>query len=296
MSRWEGIHEFVQVVEAGSFTAAASQLGISTSQISKQIARLEQRLQVRLLNRSTRRIVLTDEGELFYHRCKRIVESLESAEEDIGLHRHEARGNVHIAVNSSISEALIAPVLTRFLDQHPQLSVEITLSDGCDDLIGPGHDLAIWPGQLDDSSLVARKLCDLQLIAVASPAYLARHSTPQHPADLSRHNCLISSDKDWAFNDGKLTHFQSVHSNWRCPQTAFRLAAAIAGAGITVLPAISAQAAIDDHLLIPVLPEWCRQTESVWAVYPHNRYLAARVRLLLDFLATELDPATPPQF
>lgn len=292
MSRWEGIHEFVQVVEAGSFTAAGTQLGISTSQISKQIARLEQRLQVRLLNRSTRRIVLTDEGELFYHRCKRIVESLESAEEDIGLHRHEARGNVHIALNSSISEALIAPVLARFLEQHPQLSVTITLSDGCDDLIGQGHDLGIWPGQLDDSSLVARKLCDLPLIAVASPAYLARHSTPQHPSDLGRYNCLISSDKDWVFSDGKQTHTQAINSNWRCPQTAVRLAAAIAGAGITLLPAASAKAAIDNQLLLPVLSEWCRQTEPVWVVYPHNRYVAARVRLLLDFLATELGPVS----
>jgi len=288
MSRWEGIQEFVQVVEAGSFTAAATALGVSASQISKQIARLEQRLHARLFNRSTRRNVLTEEGELFYHRCKRIIESLESAEEDISLHRSEARGNLHIATSSEIGELLIVPLLARFLAQHPQLSVELTLSDSCGDLIGPGYDLAIWPGQLEDSSLVARKLCDVQLVAVVSPAYLSRHNAPLHPNDLAHHNCLIGSNNEWVFSDGTSTLHITVPSNWRSAQTNVRLAAAIAGVGIALLPVHAVSAAIEQQSLAPILSEWNQHRELLWAIYPQNRYLAARVRLLLDFLVEEL--------
>ena len=288
MNRWEGIYEFVQVVEASSFTGAAARLNVSTSQISKQIARLEERLQVRLLNRSTRRIILTAEGELFYHRCKRIVESLESAEEDIGLHQSEARGHLHLAVNSEIGESLIAELIARFLTEQPQLSVEMTLSEGCGDLIGPGHDLAIWLGQLDDSSLIARKLCDLQMIAVASPAYLARHNTPRHPEDIVRHNCLVSTDNVWRFSDGHNTLSQRVPSNWRSPQASVRMAAAMADAGIAMLPQRLVCNAVAKQQLVPILEDWCQQQEPLWAVYPQNRYLPARVRLLLVFLVQEL--------
>lgn len=287
MNRWEGIHEFVHVVEAGSFSAAAQQLGVSTSQVSKQIARLEERLQARLLNRSTRRVVPTEEGELYYQRCKRILESLQSAEEDIGLNRYEARGNVHIAISAEIGESLFTPLLARFLAEHPQLSIEVSLSDGCGDLIGPGHDLAIWCGRLDDSSLVARRLCELELVAVASPAYLARHSAPQQPDDLARHNCLVSSNGEWVFSDGETRVAIDVSGNWRSPHVTIRLAAACGDMGIALLPRRIAADAIAQQRLVPVLGGWNRQREAVWAVYPQNRYLAARVRLLLDFLAAE---------
>jgi DNA-binding transcriptional LysR family regulator len=288
MNRWEGIHEFVHVVEAGSFTAAAQRLGVSTSLISKQIARLEERLHARLFNRSTRRVALTEEGELYYYRCKRILESLQSAEEDIGLNRHEARGNVHIAISSEIGETTFTSLLARFLAEHPRLSIEVSLSDGCGDLIGPGHDLAIWCGQLDDSSLVARKLCDTELVAVASPAYLARHSVPRHPNDLARHNCLISNSNAWIFSDGAEHLSIAINGNWRSPHANVRLRAACDGIGIALLPLLVARAAIAREQLVPVLAEWCRHRESLWAVYPQNRYLAARVRLLLDFLVAEL--------
>lgn len=288
MNRWEGIHEFVHVVEAGSFTAAAQQLGVSTSQISKQIARLEERLHARLFNRSTRRVVATEEGELFYHRCKRILESLQSAEEDIGLNHNEARGNLHIAIDSAIGEAPFTPLLARFLAEHPQLSIEVSLSDGCGDLIGPGHDLAIWCGQLHDSSLIARKVCDFELIAVASPAYLARHTVPRHPDDLARHNCLIGTSNTWLFSDGNSRIETQVAGNWRSPHASVRLAAACDHIGITQLPAPVAATALARQQLLPVLADWCHQRESVWAVYPQNRYLPAKVRLLLDFLVIEL--------
>jgi len=299
MSRWEGIHEFVQVVEAGNFTGAATRLNVSPSQISKQIARLEERLQVRLLNRSTRRIILTAEGELFYHRCKRIVESLESAEEDIGLHRSEVRGHLHLSVDSDIGENFIAPLIAKFLAEQPQLSIELTLSDGCADLIGPGHDVGIWLGKLDDSNLVARKLCELRLTAVASPAYIARHSAPNHPNELARHNCIVSSNDEWTLSDGVHTSTTQVPSNWRSTHASARLAAAIANAGIALLPAPLVQTAIAAAQLLPVLEAWSRHSEPLWAVYPQNRYLPARVRLFLNFLVQELGdenamPFTPP--
>jgi DNA-binding transcriptional LysR family regulator len=295
MNRWEGIHEFVHVVEAGSFTAAAQQLGVSTSQISKQIARLEERLHARLFNRSTRRVAPTAEGELFYHRCKRILESLQSAEEDIGLNHNEARGNLHIAIDSAIGEAPFTQLLARFLAEHPQLSIEVSLSDGCGDLIGPGHDLAIWCGQLHDSSLIARKLCDLELVVVASPAYLARHNVPRHPDDLARHNCLLGSGNSWLFSDGKNRVESQVVGNWRSPHATVRLAAACDHIGLAQVPAPVAADAIVRQQLVPVLSEWRHHRESVWAVYPQNRYLAAKVRLLLDFLIIELGElhATP---
>jgi len=296
MSRWDGIHEFVHVVEAGSFTAAAARLNVSPSQISKQMARLEERLHVRLLHRSTRRIILTAEGELFYHRCKRIVESLDSAEEDLGLHRSEARGHLHIAINSEIGEGAVSSLLARFLAEQPQLSLEITLSDGCGDLIGPGHDLALWLGQLDDSSLIARKLCDLPMIAVASPIYLARHNIPRHPDDLARHNCLLSFNNEWIFNDGTTALRKSVSSNWRSVHAGVRTAAAIAGSGIALLPELSVRDAFERQQLTPILSEWCLHREPLWAVYPQNRYLPARVRLLMNYLVAEFGDANTIPF
>lgn len=288
MNRWEGIHEFVHVVEAGSFTAAAQRLGVTTSQVSKQIARLEERLHARLFNRSTRRVVPTEEGELFYHRCKRIIESLQSAEDDIGLNRHEARGNVHIAISSDIGETPFTQLFARFLDDHPQLSIEVSLSDGCSDLIGPGHDLALWSGELDDSSLIARKLCDIAWRAAASAGYLGRYGAPKHPDELTRHNCLLAAGDCWTFSDGNATLSVSVTGNWRSPHAAVRLAAASDGIGIALLPAALADAAIGRHQLLPVLDGWAPAPTAVWAVYPQNRYLPARVRLLLDFLVAEL--------
>jgi DNA-binding transcriptional LysR family regulator len=296
MSRWEGIHEFVQVVEAGSFTAAATRLAVSPSQISKLVARLEERLQARLLNRSTRRIVLTAEGELFYHRCKRIVESLDSAEEDISLHRSEARGRLHLSVDSDIGEAMLAPLIAQFLAEQPRVSIELTLTNGGDDLIGPGHDVGIRLGSLSDSSLIARKLCEMPLIAVASPAYLARHSAPRHPDELARHNCLVGSDGEWTFSDGSDTISARVPSNWRCAHATVRMQAAMAGAGIALLPARLVAAAIAERTLIPVLEAWNRHHQPLWAVYPQNRYLPARVRLLLDFLVQELGDANAMPF
>jgi len=299
MSRWEGIHEFVQVVEAGNFTGAATRLNVSPSQISKQIARLEERLQVRLLNRSTRRIILTAEGELFYHRCKRIVESLESAEEDIGLHRSEVRGHLHLSVDADIGENVIAPLIAKFLAQQPQLTIELTMSDGCTDLISAGHDVGIWLGKLDDSNLVARKLCELRLMAIASPAYIARHSAPGHPGELARHNCIVSSNNEWTFSDGSTTTTMRVPSNWHSTNASARLAAAIADAGIALLPEPLVQSGIAAGQLLPVLETWSRHSEPLWAMYPQNRYLPARVRFFLNFLVQELGdenamPFTPP--
>jgi DNA-binding transcriptional LysR family regulator len=240
--------------------------------------------------------VLTAEGELFYHRCKRIVESLDSAEEDLGLHLSEARGRLHLGIDSDIGEAMLASLIAQFLAGQPRVTIELTLTNGSDDLIGPGHDVGIRLGNLHDSSLIARKLCEIPLVAVASPTYIVRHGAPQHPDELARHNCVTGSDNEWSFSDGSTTITARVPSNWRCTHATARMQAAVAGAGIALLPDRLVAAAIDERTLMPVLEQWNHQRQPLWAVYPQNRYLPARVRLLLDFLVQELGDANAMPF
>jgi DNA-binding transcriptional LysR family regulator len=294
MGRWEGIYEFIQVVDAGGFSAAAARMGRSNSQVSKLIARLEDRLGVRLLNRTTRRLTLTDEGEQFYHRCKRVVEAFDSAEQDVSAHRNEPRGILKINVGGLFPEHFIVPLLARFLADHPHLQIDLAFTEQRVDLIEQGCDLGICQGQLADSSLVARKLLDSNLQWVAHPGYLARHGVPQTPDDLQRHNCLVGGEATWSFDNGRERGSVKVRGNWRSNSAAALVLAARSSVGVALLPGFAVAADIAAGALLPVLPSWSRREEPVWAVYPHTRHLSAKVRLFVNYLAEHFaDHAAP---
>lgn len=284
MTRWDGIVEFVQVVESGSFSRAAEALAISNSQISKRVARLEDRLGVRLLNRTTRRFTLTDEGEHYFQQCKHIINHFDAAEQKVSLGQNEPRGKLRVNIAGSFQERFIVPLLCDFQKRHPRLEVEVDFSDQRVDLISGSYDLAICPGELPDSSMVARKLADNFLYLVAHPGYLQRHGTPQTINDLKQHNCLAGSDNLWYFSDGNETLQIKAQGNWHSDNGNALLSAAQSGMGLALLPFFAVLEDIKQGVLVQVLEDWNQHPQPVWIMYPEKRYVAARVRLFIDYL------------
>ena len=196
-NRWEGIDEFVAVAECSQFTAAAERLGVSSSHISRQIVRLEERLQTRLLYRSTRRVTLTEAGQTFLQHCQRLQDGREEALRAVGDLTSEPKGMLRMTCAVAYGERFIVPLVTRFMGLYPQLRVDIELSNRPLDLVHEGLDLAIRLGRLQDSRLVATRLAPRRMYLCASPSYLERYGRPHSLSELSRHNCLIGSSDIW---------------------------------------------------------------------------------------------------
>src|SRR5471032_1464731 len=196
-NRWEGLDEFVAVAECGQFTAAAERLGVSSSHISRQIARLEERLQTRLLYHSTRRVALTEAGQTFLQHCQRLQDGREEALRAVGDLTSEPKGLLRMTCAVAYGERFITPLVTRFMDTYPHLRVDIELTNQTLDLVHEGLDLAIRLGRLQDSRLVATRLAPRRMYLCASPSYLERYGRPHSLSELSRHNCLIGSSDIW---------------------------------------------------------------------------------------------------
>ncbi len=288
MARWEGIYEFVQVVEHGSFTAAAEAIGLSTSQVSKLISRLEDRLGARLLRRTTRRLTLTDEGQQFYQRCRQGLDTFERAEEDIAQWRREPRGQLKVNITGVFQERFLVPILASFSKRYPRLQVDVDFTVARPDLVAEGYDLCVCYGELADSSLVARKLADNTNYLVASPDYLAEHGTPDSIETLGQHNCLRGVDSVWYLSDGKDSVQLRPEGNWHSDNGAALLSAARCGLGIALLPFFSVLDDIQQGTLVQLLPEWSRYPQPVWIMYPQQRHLPIKVRLFVDYLLEEL--------
>lgn len=288
MARWDGIVEFVQVVEHGSFSRAADKLAMSTSQVSKLVARLEDRLGIRLLNRTTRSLTLTDEGEHFYQQCKQTIDHFEAAEQAVSLGQNEPRGKLRVNIAGCFQERYIVPLLCEFQKRYPRLEVEVDFSDQRVDLVSGAYDLAICPGELPDSSMVARKLADNFLYLVAHPDYLAERGTPQSVAELKQHNCLVGSDNLWYFSNGRETLQIKARGNWHSDNGNALLSAARSGVGLALLPFFAVLDDIKQGHLVQVLEDWNQHPQPVWIMYPEKRYVAARVRLFIDYLIEQI--------
>lgn len=297
MDHLSGMAVFAKVVEARSFTAAAEQLGLSKSAVSKQVSRLEDRLGIRLLNRTTRRLSLTEAGAAYYERCARIVADAEEADLAITHLQSEPRGILLVNAPMSFGIAHVAPAIPDFLERYPELRVDMILNDRVVDLIDEGFDLAIRIGALADSSLIARRLAESRMVAVASPDYLARRGTPTRPEDLSQHNCLsysyIPQERQWRFETDRGLSAVSVEGSFRANNGDAIRAAAVAGLGVAVLPSFIAGPDIRSGLLVPLLGDCLPSTTTVHAVYPHNRHLTVKVRAFVDFLADRFGPSPP---
>lgn len=284
MNRWEGLDEFVAVAECGQFSAAAQRLGLSSSQVSRQVARLEERLQSRLFYRSTRRVVLTEAGQTFLQHCQRLQDAREEALRAVSDLGGEPKGLLRMTCAVAYGERFIVPLVTDFMCRHPQLRVDIELSNRTLDLLHEGLDLAIRLGRLQDSRLVATRLAPRQMYLCAAPAYLQRYGRPHSLSELARHNCLIGSSEQWSFQlDGRDTSLR-VQGNWRCNSGQAVLEAALRGLGLCQLPDYYVLEHLRSGALVSLLDNQQPPDTAVWALYPQQRHLSPKVRQLVDFL------------
>ena len=293
MDNLSDIVTFVRVVSAGSFVAAAQNLGVTASAVSKSVSRLEERLGSRLLNRTTRSLSLTDVGGEFYARCQTLVVQLQDAEAEVVETRQRPRGRLRVDLPLALGRDYIVPALPRFLAQFPDVSLHVSLTDRLVDMIAEGVDVVVRIGDLTDSRLVARQLWTPPLMLVASPDYLARAGIPRDPDDLTRHACVRFFNP----NTGKVTEWAFVRDGVRKVIAASgRLmfnnlealtAAAIAGAGITPGASFITERYIATGLLTQVLPDWQIQgSKPASALFLKGRHPSPKVQAFVDFLVT----------
>ena len=283
-SRWEGIDEFVAVAESGQFTAAAERLGVSSSHVSRAVARLEDRLQTRLLYRSTRKVTLSEAGQTFLQHCQRLQDGREEALRAIGDLTSEPKGLLRMTCAVAYGERFIVPLVTRFMAQYPQLRVDIELSNRTLDLLHDGLDLAIRLGRLQDSRLVATRLAPRQMYLCAAPEYLQRYGRPHSLSELARHNCLIGSSDLWSFQASGRDSSLRVQGNWRCNSGQAVLEAALRGLGLCQLPDYYVLEHLRSGALVSLLDNQQPPDTAVWALYPQQRHLSPKVRQLVEFL------------
>ena len=289
MDRFEEMQTFVRVVEAGTLSAAADRMDIAKSAVSRRLADLEARLGVQLLNRTTRRINLTDSGRQFYLRCQQLLADLHESEQQVSHEHAELSGTIKIAAPLSFGIQHLSPVLDDFLKDHPELNLDLNLNDHMVNLMDEGVDLGIRIGNLNDSSLIARRLAPSKLILCASPEYLELYGEPQHPEDLKLHKGLsysnISENQLWKFSQPDGTELSvRVPNRMRANNGDVLLQASIDGLGILASTTFIDYKAIRSGLLKPILCDYRIKEVSVYAIYPAQRHLPARVRVLIDYL------------
>jgi DNA-binding transcriptional LysR family regulator len=283
----------VAVVEQRSFTGAADRLRLSKAAVSKQIARLESSLGARLLNRTTRQLSLTDVGQVFYQRARAIVSNAEDAVEAVNRLQGEARGLLRVNAPMSFGTLHVAPLMAEFARMHPGITLEVDFDDRYVDLVDEGYDAAIRIGQLTDSRLVARRLVPARRLLLASPAYLEKHGMPRTIADLAEHSCLTYSlqrgGDAWPFQmpDGQIRHVP-VSGRLRANNSPALRAAVRADLGITLLPIFAVHDDLVSGKVREIVLDGIPTPVIVHAVYPHNRLLSIKVRLLIDFLVSAL--------
>ncbi|WP_411388106.1 LysR family transcriptional regulator [Pseudomonas sp. MPB23] len=289
MNPFEDMRLFCQVMESGSFTAAAEQLGLSKQFVSRRLIQLEDRLGVRLLNRSTRRLDITPLGQSYYESALRLLGEVEQVEQGIAGQNSEPRGTLRLSAPLSFAMAHLGCLLPLFLQRHPQVSVEVDLSDRPVDLIGEGYDLVLRIGTLEDSTLIARRIASIPRVYCASPDYLARRGAPLLPDDLAAHDCLPyghGRQVQWRFK-GKVQAL-SVSGRMRVNNGELLRDTAIAGLGITYLPTFIVGDALKDGRLVSILDDFAPDPLTLSAVYPQHRQSSRPVQALVDFLRERL--------
>ena len=285
---------FARVVATGSLSAAARDLGVSTAVVSRRLAALEARLGVRLVNRTTRRLALTDEGASYHEACARILGEIEDADAAAAAKTIEPQGLLKVALPASFGHKHIAPLVPPFALRHPKIQLAFSLSDRTVNVIEEGYDLAIRIGELEDSSLAARKLAPNRRVVCASPDYLGRHPAPRTPADLLQHNCLTTNDlqMNWEYKapDGKRGTVR-VAGHYACDNWEVLREWAMAGLGVALKSTWDVRRQLEDGSLVQLLPGYDFGTDvAIYAVYPHRRYLPAKTRVFIDYLAESFGP------
>lgn len=292
LNRIGDIAAFVAAVDAGSYTRASSSVGLSRSAIGKSITRLEAQLGVRLLNRTTRQLSLTEEGRIMYDRCKQILEDLEEVDATMALRREKPTGTLRLTAPLSLGQRHILPVIDRFLKKWPQLRADIVFSDRYVDLIEEGFDIAIRIGEpKDDSRILTRTIATQHMVTCASPEYLALRGVPVVPDDLSRHDTIFfrSADKRrvWRYQTPEGYYLYDGPGRMDIDSSEAILSSAIAGFGIIHLPDYLAFQSLERGELIAILTEYKVDPEPVRIIYPSKRHLSPRIRGFVDMLAED---------
>ncbi|MAJ65116.1 MAG: LysR family transcriptional regulator [Micavibrio sp. TMED2] len=298
MDRLISMEVFVQVVDQGSFAGAARQMSMSRAMVSKHIQALEERLGARLLNRTTRTVSLTEVGTAYYERCQTVLNDVEEAECVVDELHHAPKGTLKINAPMTFGARHLAEALTSFKDEYPDVTIDLSLNDRLVDLVEEGYDVAIRIGELADSSLIARKLNVCRRVLCASPDYLQKHGTPESLRDLGRHNCLLYtlSPKlnEWRFIDAEGTaHSVRVDGSLQANNGDVLRLAAIGGHGIVLQPTFIVGPDIKNGKLVPILTDYMPTEINIHLVYPHNRYLTAKVRSFIDFMVAHFKGAPP---
>lgn len=295
MDRLALMEAFARVAEARSFSAAAQRLGASKSQISRQVAALEAELGVRLLQRTTRALTLTQAGEDYYQRVQRILSDIDQANAEISQSQASPRGRLRLSAPMSFGLLHLAPAIADFLAQYPEVEIDLSLNDRFVDLIDEGFDMAIRIARLDDSNLIARKLAPMRRVVCGSPDYFERHGRPKDPGDLKHHQCLCYSNlpvgEDWRFVDRDGRHWPvEIAGRLRANNGEFLIEAALKGLGLACVPTFIAGRNLQAGRLVSVLNDYVAQGAAIHAIYPHARHLSPKVRALIDFLIERFGP------
>ena len=290
MDRFNALATFAKVVEQGSFARAADRLSVSTSAVSRQVAELEAHLDVRLLNRTTRRLSLTEAGQAFYERCVQLLADLEETESSVRSTAVEPKGTLRVTCGVTFGERYLAPAIAEFAGLHPQVSFDVDLSDRVVDLVEEGFDLAIRIGPVGNQALVSRRIGSTQFVCCASPAYLARHPAPVTPADLEQHACLgytyAAVTSAWTFESRDGTrHTPRIVPRHRLNNGRMLAELAAAGLGIVLEPDFIVAPEVRSGRLQRLLTDYQPPRSLIAAVYPSRRHLSAKVRSFVDFLA-----------
>ena len=306
MDRFQAITAFARVVESGSFARAAERMGVSVSAISRQVADLEGHLGARLLNRTTRRLSLTESGSAYYERCVQLLADLEEADDAVTAASVVPRGTLRLTASTSFGSGYLASAIADFREQHPQLRFDVELSDRAVDLVDEGLDLAVRIGEIGSQALIGRKVGQSQLVCCASPSYVERNPALAAPADLASHRCLTyaysSIGSQWRFTDAAgIAQEVRVSGPVQANNGAMLAALAVAGVGIILEPDFIVAADVRAGRLVRLLPGYSAPSMAINVAYPSRRHLSAKVRAFVDFLAARFarDPAwrlpSPPQ-
>lgn len=280
---------FATVVECGSVTAAAERLGLSKPAVSKQIGQLELRLGVRLLNRTTRRMHLTEAGEQFYRHCRRALDEALEAEQAVAPLQAEPQGQLRISAPQCLALSLFKTALPIFQTRYPKISLDISISGRYVDLVKDGFDAGLRIGELEDSSLIARRIAPVRSQLLAAPEYWQHRGKPAHPHELTGHNCLIYSERQqarqWAFADKNGNEYKvAVNGSLVSDDASLLLAAARHGHGVVMGPSFMYVEAVAAGELEPALEDYIRPASGLYVVYPNAPHLASKVRVFVDFM------------
>ena len=289
MDIFAGMRVFTAVVDAGSFASAADKLDLSRGMATRYVNQLEAHLGIRLLNRTTRKLSLTEAGADYYQRSTQILSMVEDSEAAAARQVSVPRGTLRVATSVAFGVLQMGSAVTAYLKRYPRLHVDVALNDRVVDLVEEGFDLAIRIGPRVDPGLVARKIAGMRIVVCASPAYLKNHGTPKDPAQLAKHNCLTysysSQESNWPFVRKTVERTVVVSGNLRANNGNVLVSAAMEGLGIIRQPAFVVADALRKKTLVPVLPDWSAGEHAVSAVYPNRQYLPPKVRTFIDFLA-----------